>query len=65
MGLIEGLVVLAIFMGFAYIIFAKMHQNNPMLMGKIKDWFKDKPSIHTPESLDRIQQVYDERRTMM
>ena len=71
MGLKEGLVqtgvLLSVFVGIGYVILAKMRKNNPaaadwlgkLKLGNIYNKVEEDPIT------DKIEQVYDERRTLM
>jgi hypothetical protein len=64
MALSDALAVLGVFIGLGYVILAKMNKSNPQAMQWLKGAFKvQKPE--TPSMKDSIQQVYDERRSMM
>lgn len=59
MGIIDGLVVLAVLFGFGYLIFSRVTKNDPSKAQKIKDFFKQdtfytqvKPQKITPTGLD-------------
>ncbi len=63
MTLVDIFIVLGVFFFFAYIIFAKMHKNNPELIDKIKSWLekKEQPKV-VP---DQYNQVWHEKRELI
>lgn len=67
MTLTEGLVVLAVLTTFAYMIFAKVHKKNPLLVRKFKVWLNpsDKEDKIEEVASEYSQQVYAEKRTIM
>ena len=69
MGFTDGLVVLAVLGGFGFMIYSQLAKKNP----KINEWvqkqfgqglFKKNEGIDSMAK-DKIEQVYDERRSMM
>ncbi len=64
MTLMDGLVVMSVILTTFWIIFSGITQKNPDLMDKIKGFLEDK-KITKLNPVDRIEQVYDERRGMM
>jgi len=66
--LIQGGGVLGVFAGIGYIIFAKMNKNNPKAIMWIKEKLKPGSLYNKiPENpiAESIEQVYDEKRTLM
>jgi len=67
MGLTDVLVVLGVFTGLGYVILARINERSPNKLEWIKGLFSG--GIYKKESakenLDKLQQVYDEKRTMM
>ena len=69
MALFDGLVALAVVGGLGWIIYAKMMKNNPALAEKTRTLFsgglyKESGGMDAM-SKDKIEQVYDEKRSMM
>ncbi len=63
MALLDVLIILMVFVGFGYLIFAKLHANNPELIDKIKGWMdKKKEEAAKP---DFTQQVWTEKRELI
>lgn len=65
MSIFDGLVILGVFGGLGYVLLSKMHKDNPLLIGRIKEWINKKESPKSQQNPDEIRQVYDEKRTMM
>lgn len=65
MTLIDGLVALGVILGFFYIIYTSMAKKNPQMIDKTKEWFENKPKEKIKEPLDKMLQVYDEKRSIM
>ncbi len=63
MTLFDILIVLGVFIFFGYIIFAKMHSNNPELIDKIKGWMERKKEIKIKPNF--TQQVHVEKRELI
>lgn len=64
MTVMDILIVLSVFAGFAYLIFAKLHANNPELIDKIKGWMEKKEEKSVPTQ-DQYQQVWNEKREII
>ncbi len=63
MTLIDGLIVIGIFVGFGYIILIQLKRKNPNMMEGIKNWFREKPEILNTKSIqEKMQQIYPEKR---
>lgn len=67
MPIVQGFVALGVMLALGWIIFAKVVSNNPKVLDYIKDVMPT--SLYTKPDLkiipDNIQQVYDERRSML
>ena len=64
MALLDVLIVLGVLVGFCYLIFAKLHANNPELIDKIKGWFDKRAEIAAAKP-DFTQQVHIEKRELI
>ena len=63
--IIQAGTAIAVFAGIGYIIYSKMVKVKPQAAERIKGLFKDK-NVPVPEGVkDKIEQVWDEKRTMM
>jgi len=65
MALFDVLVVAGVLFFFAYIIFAKMHSNNPVLIDKIKGWIDRKNQEKVMKAKEITQQVYVDKRELI
>ena len=68
MGITDGLVVLAILGGFGFMIYAQLAKKNPKINEWVQKQFGEGLFSKTKEDSslkDKVQQVYDERRSMM
>ncbi len=65
MSILDGLVALGVIGAFFWIIFVGVASKNPGMMERMKEWFKDKPKEKLKEPMEKLQQVYDERRSIM
>lgn len=63
-GIFQGLTVLGVFAGFAYIIFARMHKNNPSAIQKLKNLFTNKKE-EVKDKFEGVRQTYDEKRSFI
>lgn len=63
MALLDILIVLMVFVGFGYLIFARLHKNNPELIDKIKGWLEKKQQ--EKPKVDFTQQVHIEKRELI
>lgn len=65
---LNGLTALAVVVAFGYLIMVQMKKNNPNAHSGLKEFFSGglyKEEDKTVFPQDIIEQVYDERRTMM
>ena len=63
MTLIDGLVVIGIFIGFGFLIISHMRKKNPNLLEGIKTWFREKPElINKEETKEKMEQIYQGKR---
>jgi len=66
--IIQGGTALGVVAGIGYVIFAKMVKSNPKMAEKLKEFMPGKLYDKIPqqeEMKDKIEQVWDEKRTMM
>lgn len=64
MGLIDILVVILVLIGFAYLIFSRIHNKNPEKAEQLIKFFKsDKPEINI--NGDSIEKIYHEKREIL
>lgn len=63
MTLVDGLVVLAIFGSFVFLILSKLNEKNPRRVQWIYDLFRTKKSNQNLK--DKLQQIYPEKRRIM
>jgi hypothetical protein len=64
MSLLDVVIVAGVLFGFAYLIFAKLHANNPELIDKIKGWFDENERKKIIAS-EKYQQVWQEKRELI
>lgn len=67
MGIIDGIIVLGILGGLGLIIYGRLRQRNPKFK-EVTDKFSLKlieKVPYLPETPDKMEQVYDEKRAMM
>ena len=63
MTLIDGLVVIGIFIGFGFLIISHLKKKNPNLLEGIKTWFKEKPDMINQENAkEKMEQIYQGKR---
>lgn len=63
MTLMDGLIVIAIFITFGFLILTQLRRKNPNLMEEIKNWFREKPEMINKESIqEKMKQIYPEKR---
>lgn len=62
MALTDALVVLGVFVGFGYIIFAQVNKKNPELIERIKSWIKEKKELPDLNENENMERIYNERR---
>lgn len=66
MAIIDGLVAAGVLLGFLYIIYAKLIQKNPAIKDKVRGLWDGLDKTKKKEDIkDKMQQTYDDRRTMM
>ena len=67
MSLFDGIVALGVVLGFGYLIFVRLLHTNPKAAETIRNILPTKlyERIENDPISDKIQQVYQEKRTMM
>ena len=65
MSILDGLVALGVLAGFGWVIFTKVMEKSPGRMESMKEWFRDKPKEKIKEPFDKIEQIYEEKRSIM
>lgn len=66
--IIQGGVVFVVFAGIGYVILAKINKTNPKAMRWIKEKLAPGSLYEKPpenQIVDKLEQVYDDKRTMM
>ena len=63
MTLMDGLIVIGIFMAFGFLILTHIRKKNPNLLEGLKDWFREKPAIINQENeKEKMEQIYQGKR---
>lgn len=63
MTLMDGLIVIAIFIAFGFMILSHMRRKNPNLFEGMKNWFREKPNIISKENTqEKMEQIYHKKR---
>ncbi len=66
MGLVDIVVVIAVLLGFGYIILAKMRKTNPRAVDTLKSFFPGKitQAPDLPSLPDKMEPIYREKRSV-
>lgn len=63
MTLMDGFIVIGIFIGFGFMILAHMRKKNPDLLLGIKNWFsKEEKPTNMQETKEKMEQIYQGKR---
>ena len=67
MTLTEGLTALAVLAGIGWVVFSGVAKKDPTMVPRIKRFMETKKEKKNPfgNTKDRLEQVYDERRSMV
>ena len=65
MVLAEGLTVIAVLVGFAYLIGSRLNQSKHPLIPRIKEWLAKKPEEVNPPTPEVLQQTWQEKRSIL
>ena len=63
MTIVDGLVVIGIFIAFGFLILTQLRKKSPNLLEGVKGWFREKPNILNMENnKDKMEQIYQGKR---
>ena len=65
MVLMEGLTVIAVLLGFGFLIFTRLNQSKHPLIPKVKEWLAKKPEEVNPPTPEVLQQTWQEKRSIL
>ena len=65
MALVDALVVLGIFGAFSFLILSRLKKQRPEYIDKVKEWMSNKEQPNLKTQMDRIEQIHEEKRSVM
>lgn len=61
----DALISLGALAFIGWIVFAGMAKKNPLMISKLKEFLVEKKEKITKNPMEKMEQVYDEKRSMM